>query len=157
VTILHLLKRAERIVGALCIALMFGIICLNVVMRYLFSEPLYWSEEASNYLFVWIGFLSCAHAISDDAHIRVTALVDRLPERGRRLMSIATDTLMLVVFGSFILPAIGALASLHISTGLQIPEAYPYAIVPLTMALCCLHLAFKIAGDVAALATLSRS
>lgn len=152
-----LLQRAERIFGAACLALMFAIICVNVVMRYLFSEPFYWSEEASNYLFVWIGFLSCAHAVSDDAHIRVTAFVAPLPARARHTIALVLDVLMIVVFGSFVLPAVGALSSLHISTGLQIHEAYPYSIVPLTMVLCCVHLAFKFAGDLALLLSPTRS
>jgi TRAP-type C4-dicarboxylate transport system permease small subunit len=152
-----LLQRAERIFGGACLALMFGIICLNVVMRYIFSEPFYWSEEASNYLFVWIGFLSCAHAVSDDAHIRVTAFVGLLPAKTQHLIALALDILMIVVFGSFVLPSIGALGSLHISTGLQIHEAYPYSIIPLTMVLCCVHLAFKFAGDLALLVRPARS
>jgi TRAP-type transport system small permease protein len=154
--ILHL-QRAERIFGGACLALMFCIICANVVMRYVFSEPFYWSEEASNYLFVWIGFLSCAHAISDDAHIRVTAFVAPLPEKMRHAIALTLDLFMIVVFGSFVMPAWGALASLHISTGLQIHEAYPYAIVPLTMVLACVHLAFKSAGDFALLVRPARS
>jgi TRAP-type transport system small permease protein len=151
------LQRAERIFGAACLALTFAIICVNVVMRYLFSEPFYWAEEASNYLFVWIGFLSCAHAISDDAHIRVTAFIAPLSQRARRVLSVVLDLLMIVVFGSFVLPAWIALGSLHISTGLQIHESYPYSIVPLTMVLCCVHLAFKVAGDLVVLSQSARS
>ena len=137
------LQRIERIAGAICLGLMFGIISYNVLQRYVFAEPLFWAEEASNWLFVWIGFLSCACAIGDDSHIRVSMLVDMLPARVRRGIDVLLDVLMLFVFGSFVLPSWRALFSLHISTGLRVHEGYAYSIIPLTMALCCVHLAFK--------------
>ena len=153
----RVLQRIERAFGAACLALMFGILCLNVVLRYVFSEPLYWAEEASNWLFVWIGFLSCAYAIGDDSHIRVTLLVDLLPEAARRWIALLFDALMIFVFGAFILPSFRALFSLHISTGLRIHEGYAYAIVPLTMALCCIHLVLKLAHDARAVIAPCRS
>ena len=141
------LQRVERTAGAVCLGLMFGIICYNVVQRYVYSEPLYWAEEASNWLFVWIGFLSCACAIGDDSHIRVTMLVELLPTRVRRWIDVLLDALMLFVFGMFVVPSWNVLFSLHISTGLRVHEGYAYSIVPLTMALCCIHLALKALRD----------
>jgi hypothetical protein len=61
------------------------------------------------------------------------------------------------VFGAFVLPAWRALFTLHISTGLRIHEGYAYSIIPLTMALCCIHLAVKIVRDARAVAAPCRS
>lgn len=141
------LKRGEQTIGIVCLLLMFVIICCNVIMRYVFSEPLYWAEEASNYLFVWIGFLSCANSVADGSHIRVTAFVDALNERVRGWLALAMDGLLLVTFAAYIVPSWRALDSLHISTGLQINEKYPYAIVPIAMALCFLHVLLRLVGD----------
>jgi TRAP-type transport system small permease protein len=151
------LQRIERAAGATCLGLMFGLICLNVALRYVFLEPLYWAEEVSNWLFVWIGFLSCAYAVGDDSHIRVTLLIDMLPDAIRRWITLALDVLMFFVFGAFVLPAWRALFTLHISTGLRVHEGYAYAIVPLTMALCCIHLAIKIVRDAGAVVSPCRS
>ena len=141
------LKRVEQTIGIVCLLLMFVIICCNVVMRYVFSEPLYWAEEASNYLFVWIGFLSCANSVADGNHIRVTAFVDMLGERVKRWINFGMDGLLLVTFAAYIVPSWRALDSLHISTGLQINEKYPYAIVPIAMALCFVHVLLRFVGD----------
>ena len=151
------LQRIERAFGAACLGLMLAVICFNVLLRYVFLEPLYWAEEVSNWLFVWIGFLSCAYAVGDDSHIRVTLLIDLLPDAVKRWITLAFDVLMIFVFGAFILPAWRALFTLHISTGLRIHEGYAYAIVPLTMALCCIHLAVKIARDAGAVVAPRRS
>lgn len=151
------LQRIERAFGAACLGLMFAIICFNVLLRYVFFEPLYWAEEVSNWLFVWIGFLSCAYAVGDDSHIRVTLLVDLLPQACKRWLDLALDALMIFVFGAFILPAWRALFTLHISTGLHVHEGYAYAIVPLTMVLCCIHLVIKVVRDARAVLVPCRS
>lgn len=148
----RLLQKAEIAVGTLCLAAMFAIICVNVVLRYAFNQPIFWAEEASNYLFVWIGFLSCAAATGDGSHIRVTLFVNLFGEGVRRAIALAMDLVMLAMFASFAAPAWRALDSLHVSIALQIPERYPYAVVPLTMALCALHIVLKLARDLRAFA-----
>jgi TRAP-type C4-dicarboxylate transport system permease small subunit len=149
------LKKVEQTIGIVCLLTMFTVICFNVVMRYAFSQPLYWAEELSNYMFVWIGFLSCANSVADNKHIRVTAFIDLLSERARRWLALLMDGLLLAVFGVYILPSWRALDSLHISTGLQIQERYPYAILPFVMTLCCLHVVLHIARDVQDIATVT--
>ena len=151
-----LLKQLEQTIGIVCLLTMFTVICVNVVMRYAFSQPLYWAEELSNYMFVWIGFLSCANSVTDGKHIRVTAFVDLLSERARRWIALLMDGMLLAVFGVYILPSWRALDSLHISTGLQIHERYPYAILPFAMTLCCLHVALRIAREVRDVATTAK-
>ncbi len=148
----RLLRKAEIAVGTLCLAAMFAIICTNVVLRYLLNEPIFWAEEASNYLFVWIGFLSCAHATGEGTHIRVTVIVNLFGERVRRAIGLVMDAIALAMFVSFAGPAWRALDSLHISIALQIPERYPYAVVPLTMALCAIHVLIRLARDLRGLA-----
>lgn len=148
----RLLQRAEIAVGTLCLAAMFAIICANVVLRYALNQPIFWAEEASNYMFVWIGFLSCAHAVGDGTHIRVTLFVNLLGERVRRVLALVMDLILAAMFASLAGPAWRALDSLHISISLQIPERYPYAVVPLTMVLCGAHVALRLLRDVRDLA-----
>ena len=71
-TLTKTLQTAETVVGIICLGSMFVIICANVVMRYVASDPIFWAEELSNFLFVWAGFLSCAYILAEDRHIRVT-------------------------------------------------------------------------------------
>ena len=75
----------------------------------------------------------------------------------KRWIALALDAMMIFVFGAFVLPAWRALFSLHISTGLRIHEGYAYAILPLTMVLCCVHLAIKLAHDARAVVAPCRS
>lgn len=135
----RVLKTFEMTVGVTCLGLMFLIICLNVFMRYVLTAPIFWAEEMSNFLFVWAGFLSCAHVLADDRHIRVTLFVAALSKTVRRLVSFLMTATLTVMFGSFIGPSVTALQSGNLTAAMQIPEQYPYTILPITMTLCFIH------------------
>lgn len=140
-----ILKRIEMAIGVVCLGLMFLIICLNVFMRYVLSAPIFWAEEVSNFLFVWAGFLSCAFVLADDRHIRVTLFVGFLKPAAQRWIALTMAAVLAVVFGSFVWPSLEALGSLNVTAALQIPEFYPYAILPTTMVLCFAHCVIRIA------------
>ncbi|KUL92633.1 hypothetical protein DK26_28040 [Bosea sp. WAO] len=46
----------------------------QVVWRYVFGDPLIWSEELARYLFIWIGYLSAWVAWKHRAHIALDAV-----------------------------------------------------------------------------------
>jgi TRAP-type C4-dicarboxylate transport system permease small subunit len=135
----RLLRRAETVIGSACIFLMFAIICVNIAMRYFFNSAFFWAEEVTNYLFVWAGFLSCAYVLSRDEHLRVTILIDRLPVRAARFVSLFNLTLLIAFFASMILPSIVLLSRLRTTPALRLPEAIPYSIIAITMILCLIH------------------
>lgn len=140
----QVLKKLEVALGVACLGAMFLIICLNVFMRYVLTAPIFWAEEVSNFLFVWAGFLSCAYVLAQDQHIRVTLFVGMLKPRTQRWISLAMTVLLMVVFASFVWPSLIAMQSLSVTAALQMPEAYPYAILPITMVLCFTHCAIRI-------------
>ena len=152
----HVLKKIEVAVGIACLGMMFVIICLNVFMRYVLTAPIFWAEEVSNFLFVWAGFLSCAYVLAQDQHIRVTLFIGMLRPRTQRWISLAMTVLLTVVFASFVWPSLTALQSLTLTAALQISEAYPYAILPITMILCFTHCVIRIAALVRELASTRR-
>ena len=86
-----LLRFAERTLDALAVvvfALMFGVVILQVALRYVFNHPLVWTDEAAAYFLVWISFLGMALASRKRIHIGISFVVDRLPSAGRRALHI---------------------------------------------------------------------
>ncbi len=138
------LKKIEMAVGVSCLGLMFLIICANVFMRYVMTAPIFWAEEVSNFLFVWAGFLSCAHILADDRHIRVTLFVGSLKPTLQRWLDLFMTVILTIMFGSFIGPSLTAMKSLTVTAALQIPEYLPYAILPTAMFLCFSHSVIRI-------------
>jgi TRAP-type C4-dicarboxylate transport system permease small subunit len=137
------LVRAEAATGSACLALLFALLLLNVVLRYLFDTSLFWAEEVAVTLFIWMGFLAAAATEADDGHIRLTLLVDRLSPRVRGLNDALVDVLLLVMLVLLVATAHSGLATLQTTVALRLPEQWLYAIVPVTMALCALHIVLR--------------
>lgn len=72
-------KGLETVVFSL-FALFLAVTFLQVVMRYVFNASLTWSEELARYLFIWVLMLSVALAIRDDANMKVTFILDMIPQ-----------------------------------------------------------------------------
>lgn len=85
----RLAKVAERALDALVVvlfAIMFGVIVVQIALRYLFNHPLVWTDEAAQYCFVWVSFLGWTMAARRRIHIGINVVVDRLPAGARRAL-----------------------------------------------------------------------
>jgi len=81
------MRLAERALDALAVvlfAVMFGVIVMQVALRYVFNHPLVWTDEAAQYCFVWVSFLGWTMAARRRIHIGINVVVDRLPAAARR-------------------------------------------------------------------------
>ena len=72
----YLLNHTEEIVIVAMFALMVAVIFLQVIMRYVFSNSLSWSEELGKFLFVWITWLGISLGERKGEHIKITMLTD---------------------------------------------------------------------------------
>ena len=96
------MKSLAQLVGkaleALCVfilAAMSILVFVNVVLRYGFNSSISVTEEVSRYMFVWLAFLGAVLAFSENQHVSVTVLTDKLSPVGRSLLRLVTDAAML--------------------------------------------------------------
>ena len=92
-------KVTEKLIDYLAILLfstlfLFGI--LQVFFRWVLNDPLTWSEEAIQLMYVWICYLGWAIAERKDSHIRITAVMNALPEQGQKWLQIFNHILCIV-------------------------------------------------------------
>lgn len=73
------LNKIEEIAVIAMFALMVVVIFAQVIMRYVFNNSLYWSEELGKFLFVWISWLGISLGEREGEHIKITMLTGRLP------------------------------------------------------------------------------
>lgn len=92
-----LLIRLEDIATVVVVAVLFVLIFLQVVARYLVSAPLYWIEEVARTGMVWLTFLAAALVTAKLAHLAVTNVADAVGRRARRVMLIAAESAALLV------------------------------------------------------------
>jgi len=83
------MRRTEKALDAIAVVLfaaMFGVIIMQIVLRYVFNHPLVWTDELAQYLFVWISFLGWTMATRKRIHIGIGVVIDRLPAGLRRVL-----------------------------------------------------------------------
>lgn len=126
------LKAIDRTVSSALVALtsvMVAVGATQVVSRYLFNNPLTWSEELMRYIFVWIVFLGTALGMRRKMHLRVSFLFDSLPPKVRfRLGQVNYCLVMLLML---VLVYESAILTWHVrdqlSPALRIPMSIPYS------------------------------
>lgn len=71
-----------RVVDTLAVVLLIFIFILGICQvfwRWVLNDPIVWSEEMIRLTYVWICYLGWVIAERADSHIRITAIVSRLP------------------------------------------------------------------------------
>jgi TRAP-type C4-dicarboxylate transport system permease small subunit len=76
--------RLETLALGLLVALLTVLTFAQVGFRYGLNRPLFWSDEAARYLFVWASLIGAAAGVRLKAHYAMDALVMRLPRPLRR-------------------------------------------------------------------------
>jgi tripartite ATP-independent transporter DctM subunit len=72
-----------EIAAAALVAAEIAILFAGVVSRYVFDNPLVWSDELASILFLWLAMLGAVIAFRRDEHMRMTAVVGMLPAATR--------------------------------------------------------------------------
>lgn len=113
------------------LAVMVANTAVSVFYRYVLNNAISWSEEASRYLMIWLGFFGMSLATRDRAHVGITFVVNALPAPLRRFFLYLVD---LIVLAFLVLLLILSIREIHASQGqttaaLLLPMAIPYAAV----------------------------
>ncbi|MFU2134782.1 TRAP transporter small permease subunit [Gallibacterium anatis] len=89
-------KKLLEICVAAMLAVMSFLVFLNVVLRYSFNTSFTMTEELSRFLFIWVIFLGAILAFSENAHVNVSVLSDKLSKKGKLILSLCTNAIMLI-------------------------------------------------------------
>ncbi len=149
------LARVELLLCKLLIVGFAGLLLVNVAMRYLFSAPLYYAEELSVYILIWMSFLAIAATIARREMIALTFAVDVLPPALRRVMKIVVDLIVLCMVAALAWVSwrwINSIAmQFEMALTLGMAKRPFYAIVPIFFVLATFHtlanLAYHISGS----------
>ena len=136
------LSMIENAVIILGLSAMFLILLAQVIMRYVFSRPLTWSEEAARFIFVFVSFIGISYAYRQKGHIRMEVVVNLFPQAVRRGLEVLINLGTIALF-CYMIPFsfrfIGIQAGVK-ATATHIPMSIVYTALPLGMALSCVRL-----------------
>ena len=77
-------------------ALLVGLICIDVLMRYLFNFSLIWMGELEIYFFALCFLLGSGYAFKHDKHVRVDLFYSKFSEKGKARVNLIGGLLFLV-------------------------------------------------------------
>lgn len=89
--------KAEQYICCALLVLML-IVCFGaVVMRYVFSKPLVWSEEVILTMLIWFGFLCISIGAFGDSHIAIEGAYNLFPAPMKKGCDLARYLLLTVI------------------------------------------------------------
>lgn len=87
---------AEQYACCLLLVIMLSICFIAVVMRYVFSQPLVWSEEVILTCLIWFGFMCISIGIFKDDHIAIEGAYNKMPPSAKKACKILRHVLLAV-------------------------------------------------------------
>ncbi|SFR50064.1 TRAP-type C4-dicarboxylate transport system, small permease component [Marinobacter gudaonensis] len=82
------ISKIEAFMLAMGVILMAVNTCVNVIARYVFQEGLFFSGEINRILIILITFAGIGYAARHGRHIRMSAIYDAIPPKGRKVLMI---------------------------------------------------------------------
>lgn len=138
----------------LAVALLVMIVVLTfaqVVARFVFNSPFFWTEELARHSYVWLSFVAAVAVMANRTHLTVE-LLDGKMSRLARL--VANCIGMIAVIVACVMIGVGSLESLQERSGgkspaLGIPTLWLYGVVYLAFIAMALHALVNIAHLIA--------
>lgn len=147
-TIKKFLDNFEEYFCVWTMAIMTVLVFVQVVMRYVFSNSLSWSEEVARYIFLWLSWVGASYAVRERSHFRVEMFANMI--KGKARAHFEYFILIVWFLFSFFLAWYGTKLFIflqdmgQVSPAMQMPMTWPYAAVPVGSALMCLRLIVEI-------------
>lgn len=134
---------AERVLVVVLTAAITLIMMAQVILRYGFNSPIFWAEEVSVQLLVFVTLFGLSLLVHQNQLVTIDFLPRALPLRARHALLALLGAITLVLFAY-----IGWLSwewvqrddvRIELSATTQLPRWYNYSAVPLALALLVWH------------------
>jgi TRAP-type C4-dicarboxylate transport system permease small subunit len=138
-------QRAGALLCGLLLIAFTGLVLYSVVMRYFFTPPI-WGEQLPKLLFIWMIFLGGGFAYLAGQNLRMTALIDRVPARPRRIIELGMYSLVIVILLMILWYSVPIIeltsGTVSIATGLS--EGWKYLALPVGALLLLVNAIWRI-------------
>lgn len=137
-----LIAKSGMLVMVVCIA-------IQIIARYLFSEPPAWTEELARFAMIWAGLAGATIACRRRLDPTLVNAAD-LRKKSHRTLSRWVETMAILVFSIPVLIATPAFLSLHTSRAtdsLQLPSTLVVAIIPLCFITIIFHALVRLLSE----------
>jgi TRAP-type C4-dicarboxylate transport system permease small subunit len=94
-----------EIPAALLVVAEIAVLLAGIIGRYVFNNPIVWSDELAGILFLWLAMLGAVIAFQRSEHMRMTAIVGMLNPRARAFLDVVAIAAALAFLVLVIHPA----------------------------------------------------
>ncbi|MEP5179286.1 MAG: TRAP transporter small permease [Rhizobiaceae bacterium] len=95
--VLSIILRIGRSIAWMALAVMVGVILLQVIMRYVFNNALAWPEEAARFCMLWMTGLIAPSAMRWGGFVAIDMLPQALPRRTGQVLTLVLLFLSAIV------------------------------------------------------------
>jgi TRAP-type C4-dicarboxylate transport system permease small subunit len=146
--IIDIITKVSHIIGQSVTMIMLLLITADVIMRYVFNDPLAGVLELTKLMMVVLVFLSFAYVELKDAHVRVDLVISRLKPRTRACIECFNAFLSICVFALIawqsVIRALYVIRKGDMTGQLHIPEGPFFFFITFGCLLLCLQLIFRL-------------
>lgn len=96
-TLGYFLKNLDAVITCVTLFCCVILVNLNVIMRYIFNNPIQWVDEVVTSLFVWTVFIGSAYAYRKHAHLGVDLVVNLFHGKTREIIQWVVAILELLI------------------------------------------------------------
>ena len=125
--------------GAAALLVIVVLNAINIMLRYLFRNPLSWAEEAMLYLMIFGVYVAAISVAWQQAHIRIDAILDFAPPARRKVLQIISTLVMTAVLIPVVLASFRVVSLLfefdQRSDALHLPVWIPQSVIPFSLLL----------------------
>ncbi len=139
-----LAHKADRGLGCVVESIAAGLVLAEIIVlfagvvsRYVFHQPLTWSDELASIMFLWLSMLGAVVALRRGEHMRMTALVNNVRPHTRALLDTIAITASLAFLLLVLFPAYEYAyeESFIVTPALEVNNAWRAAAIPAGMGL----------------------
>jgi TRAP-type C4-dicarboxylate transport system permease small subunit len=135
------LNRVCELTLMLFLSAMTVAVFLEILFRYLFHFPLFWTEEFARYCLVWSSLLGASIALKRGEHIAVTLFLNRFPPPARHVMMLVAEISVAAILAVILWGGINLVmvTTRQLSPALRISMALPYSALPVAASVMLVH------------------
>jgi len=126
-------------ISSIILCIVAAVMVINIILRSAFNSPLSGTMEIVQYGMMICMALALSRTGFKDRHIRVSVLVDALPQKAKAVLLSLTMLISAVVFGSLIFSYLssipGAIASGFVTDIYRLPYYFVYIMMAIGMTL----------------------
>jgi TRAP-type C4-dicarboxylate transport system permease small subunit len=128
---------------------MVMVVLVGTISRYIFNNPLLWTEEAARYLMIWMALVGASITLKRREHVGIEFVVNKFNPKVQLIIKFISD--ILILYFLYILTKRGFIMALEarpqVSPALKISMFWPLLSVPVMGFLTSIQLILRMIID----------